>query len=307
MNDCQAACLPSGPSILLAEMDAALKQERLKIGQSVPRAREIFNHWILVSITTWLEIRSDAMGHEKPRESDAANELALDSLANQCDVRAVNVQQHRSALKLDASVNRIYSSYIQQSLLETEPLTYDRAVTLVKTLRSAMRSSKMLETKKETSRSAGTPKERKRRTPEKCTFCDKSWHSRQKCLARFATCSYCGKLGHFAKASKEKSTPTDKKKRSTKKMCPGAAGMEDNSEKGESSDEQAESTSSDGEWKSGTVMDWPDCLSEPGTVLLKSHTLTHKTDPLIQGCQTQIHRGPKLKTWTKSRAELNIY
>ncbi|XP_069765878.1 uncharacterized protein [Narcine bancroftii] len=34
--------------------------------------------------------------------------------------------------------------------------------------------------------------------------------------------------------------------------------------------------------KSGTVMEWPACLSEPGTVLLKSHTRTCETDPLIQ-------------------------
>ncbi|XP_069773045.1 uncharacterized protein [Narcine bancroftii] len=178
--------------------------------------------------------------HQKPGESDAVDAVALDSLANKCDVRAVNVQQHGNPLKLDAFVNGIDSIYIQQRLLETEPLTYDQAVTLAKTLRSAMQSSEMLETEKETSRSAGTPKERKGQTPEKCYFCDKSCHPRQKCLARFATCSYCGKLGHFAKACKAKSTPTNN---NNKKMHPGAAGMEDNCEKGESSDEHAESTS----------------------------------------------------------------
>ncbi|XP_069777625.1 uncharacterized protein [Narcine bancroftii] len=209
----------------------AIARERLTAYYAGPRNVALARHQLLTR-------------RQKPGESDAAYALALDLLANECDGRGVNVQQHRNALKLDDFVNGIDSSYIRQRLLKTEPLTYNWAVTLAKTLRSAMQSSEMLETEKETSRSAGTPKERKGQTPEKCYFCDKSWHPRQKCLARFATCNYCGKLGHFAKACKAKSDK--KKKRSTKKMHPGAEGMEDNCEKGESSDEQAESTSSDG-------------------------------------------------------------
>ncbi|XP_069779157.1 uncharacterized protein [Narcine bancroftii] len=96
--------------------------------------------------------------------------------------------------------------------------------------------------------SAGIPRKEKGELLKNATSVIIAGTPRQKCLAQFATCSYCGKLGHFVKACKAKSTPTDKKKkRSTKKMCPGAAGMEDNCEKGESSDKQAELTSSDGE------------------------------------------------------------
>ncbi|XP_069752184.1 uncharacterized protein [Narcine bancroftii] len=157
-------------SITQGATTLAIARESLTAYNTAPRNVVLARHQLLTR-------------RQKPGESDAAYALALDSQANECDVRAVNVQKHCNALKLDAFVNGIDSSYIHQRLLETEPLTYDRAVTLAKTLRSAMGSSEMLETKKETSRSAATLKEKKRQTPEKCYFCDKSWQPKQKCPA----------------------------------------------------------------------------------------------------------------------------
>ncbi|XP_069773869.1 uncharacterized protein [Narcine bancroftii] len=45
------------------------------------------------------------------------------------------------------------------------------------------------------------------------------------------------------------------------------------------------------EEKSGSVMNWPACLSEPGTELLKSHARARKTDPQVQPVQL-LHTNP---------------
>ncbi|XP_072324752.1 uncharacterized protein [Scyliorhinus torazame] len=157
-----------------------------------------------------------ASRHQQPGEPLSVFVRDLRALALTCNAPAVSAEQNTEALALDAFVAGIASVPIRQLLLTQTTLTLDMAVTMAEAQQAAYDNNASY-TPAQTSYTpahapyvAATSQQQPLQvrahpaTPAvkmpgpQCYFCGQAKHPRKRCPARDATCSACGKKGHFA-------------------------------------------------------------------------------------------------------------
>ncbi|XP_072349524.1 uncharacterized protein [Scyliorhinus torazame] len=163
-----------------------------------------------------------ASRHQQPGEPLSAFVRDLRALALTCNAPAVSAEQNTEALALDAFVAGIASVPIRQLLLAQTTLTLDTAVTMAEAQQAAydnnasytpaqtsyapahvpyMAATSLLPAQQQplhVTAHPATPAVKIMPGPQ-CYFCGQAKHPRKRCPARDATCSACGKKGHFAK------------------------------------------------------------------------------------------------------------
>ncbi|XP_059843069.1 uncharacterized protein LOC132403623 [Hypanus sabinus] len=170
-----------------------------------------------------------ATRQQRPGESCAEFLRALQTLVRACDCKTLTAEQHAELLVRDAFVTGLRSVYMRQRLLENSDLTLSSAIEKANALEAARHNADAVQSRDSppvpwtpqtppppapgsefanaaaSRHSTSSPTQttavaRKKLGP--CYFCGQKKHPRQRCPAREATCSSCGKRGHFAKVCK---------------------------------------------------------------------------------------------------------
>ncbi|XP_072900626.1 uncharacterized protein [Hemitrygon akajei] len=144
---------------------------------------------------------------QRPTESTAEFLRDLQALARTCDCQALTAEQHTELLVRDAFVTGVRSVCIRQRLLEKADLTLRSAIETADTIEAAQLYAEEVQPRDSPvpSEFANAAASRGISNPSNspgiklCYFCGLPKHPRNSCPAREATCSSCGKKGHFAK------------------------------------------------------------------------------------------------------------
>ncbi|XP_059836078.1 uncharacterized protein LOC132399583 [Hypanus sabinus] len=175
-------------------MDALKRQYRRPVNTVFSRHR----------LATW---------QQRAGESSAEWVRALQTLMRACNCRGLTAEQHTELLVRDAFVTEIRPVYLCQWLLEHADLTLHSAIELADTQEAALRNADAVQARHlppapwtlQTLQPAGeSTSAAVSRKSAQCYFCGLEKHPQKRCLAQEATCSSCGKKGHFAKACKSK-------------------------------------------------------------------------------------------------------
>ncbi|XP_059827405.1 uncharacterized protein LOC132395116 [Hypanus sabinus] len=165
-----------------------------------------------------------ATRRQRPGESSAEFLQALQTLVRACDCKTLTAEQHVELLVRDAFVTGLRSVYMRQRLLEHSNLTLRSAIETANALEAALHyadavqsrdcppvpwtpqtppppapAGKIAAASRDSTSSPIPTTAVACQKPVLCYFCGHKKHSRQRCPAREATCSSCGKRGHFAK------------------------------------------------------------------------------------------------------------
>ncbi|XP_072918426.1 uncharacterized protein [Hemitrygon akajei] len=152
---------------------------------------------------------------QRPTESTAEFLRELQILARDCDCKALTAEQHKELLVRDAFVTGVRSVCIRQRLLEKADLTLRSAIETASSIEAAQLYAEEVQPSDSPvpSEFANAAASRGISNPTNspgmklCYFCGLRKHARESCPAREATCSSCGKKGHFAKVCKSKPRP----------------------------------------------------------------------------------------------------
>ncbi|XP_059819322.1 uncharacterized protein LOC132390793 [Hypanus sabinus] len=162
-----------------------------------------------------------ATRRQRPGESIAEFLRALQTLVRTCDCKTLTAEQHAELLVRDAFVTGLRSVYVRQRLLEKADLTLRSAIETADTVQPrdsppvpwtpqtppplvpASEFANAAASRDSTSSPNPTTAAARQKTVL-CYFCGVGKHPRRRCPAREATCSSCGKRGHFAKVCKSK-------------------------------------------------------------------------------------------------------
>ena len=157
------------------------------------------------------------------KETETINEYVhtLNQLARDCQFQDVRANDYKDDLSMDAFINGIGFSTIQQRLLEKSNLDFQTAVRKAQVLDRAERQSSFYLAGKSFQMAAVVPELAKPLTTNnltkisksntfkdknqcKCFFCRGPYHrgSRVYCPAKNKICNFCGKVGHFQKFCK---------------------------------------------------------------------------------------------------------
>ena len=153
---------------------------------------------------------------QQPGESLDTYLEELGSLASQCMFKAVTAEQAKEDAIRDAFISGISSNAIRQRLLENLTLDLAAAVSQARALEMAQKQSEMYHNQADYGsvtahahqregasatepKLSEAPEETTAALLQKCFFCGGPNHPRNKCRARNAICSNCGKQGHYAK------------------------------------------------------------------------------------------------------------
>ncbi|XP_059844160.1 uncharacterized protein LOC132404101 [Hypanus sabinus] len=167
-----------------------------------------------------------ATRQQRPGESCAEFLRALQTLVRACDCKTLTAEQHAELLVRDAFVTGLRSVYMRQRLLENSDLTLSSAIEKANALEAARHNADAVQSRDSppvswtpqtppppapgsefanaaaSRHSTSSPTQTTavaRKELVLCYFCGQKKHPRQRCPAREATCSSCGKRGHFAK------------------------------------------------------------------------------------------------------------
>ncbi|XP_059841033.1 uncharacterized protein LOC132402257 isoform X1 [Hypanus sabinus] len=169
-----------------------------------------------------------ATRQQRPGESCAEFLRALQTLVRPCDCKMLMAEQHAELLVRDAFVTGLRSVYMRQRLLENADLTLSSAMETANALEAALHNADAVQSRdsppvlwtpqtppppaprsefanaaaSRDSTSSPTLTTAVARQKPVCYFCGHKKHPRQRCPAREATCSSCGKRGHLAKVCK---------------------------------------------------------------------------------------------------------
>ncbi|XP_059833100.1 uncharacterized protein LOC132398117 isoform X1 [Hypanus sabinus] len=166
-----------------------------------------------------------ATRQQRPGESCAEFLRALQTLVRPCDCKTLTAEQHAELLVRDAFVTGLRSVYMRQRLLENADLTLRSVIETANALEAALHNADAVQSRdsppvpwtpqtptlpapgseianaaaSRDSTSSPTLTTAVAHQKPVCYFCGHKKHPRQRCPAREATCSSCGKRGHFAK------------------------------------------------------------------------------------------------------------
>ncbi|XP_059844624.1 uncharacterized protein LOC132404485 [Hypanus sabinus] len=170
-----------------------------------------------------------ATRQQRPGESCAEFLRALQTLVRACDCKTLTAEQHAELLVRDAFVTGLRSVYMRQRLLENSDLTLSSAIEKANALEAARHNADAVQSRdsppvswtpqtppppapgsefanaaasRDSTSSPTQTTAVARKQLVLCYFCGQKKHPRQRCPAREATCSSCGKRGHFAKVCK---------------------------------------------------------------------------------------------------------
>ncbi|XP_059823926.1 uncharacterized protein LOC132393115 [Hypanus sabinus] len=170
-----------------------------------------------------------ATRQQRPGESCAEFLRALQTLVRACDCKTLTAEQHAELLVRDAFVTGLRSVYMRQRLLENSDLTLSSAIEKANALEAARHNADAVQSRDSppvswtpqtppppapgsefanaaaSRHSTSSPTQTTAVARKKlvlCYFCGQKKHPGQRCPAREATCSSCGKRGHFAKVCK---------------------------------------------------------------------------------------------------------
>ncbi|XP_072887837.1 uncharacterized protein [Hemitrygon akajei] len=176
-----------------------------------------------------------ATRRQQPGESSAEFLRALQTLVRTCDCKALTAEQHAELLVRDAFVTGMRSVYVRQRLLENADLTLCSAAEMADMPGAALLNADAVQPRDpppvpwtpqtppllvptsefanaaashDSTNSPNPATATASRKPAQCYFCGLEKHPRKRCPAREATCSSCGKKGHFAKSIKADISPS---------------------------------------------------------------------------------------------------
>ena len=173
-----------------------------------------------------------ATAKQNPGETLDEFLLSLQKLAKDCNFRAVSSVQYKQEMVRDAFINGLLSCGIRQRLLEHHELNLETAIEKARAMELAQKNSEFYartEVPQRSSLSAAVMNEphceakelrdksgvELSSTPDVasetassvsklCSYCGRSYHSRNTCPAKNAVCFKCQKKGHFANVCKSK-------------------------------------------------------------------------------------------------------
>ena len=157
-------------------------------------------------------------------------------MSKDCSLRNVSAEEYRLDRVRDAFINGLASHHIRQRLLESIELTVDQAFSKARSLfqaqeysatytssmsgtnlvaASATRTEDNIENEADIDSSPVTSGEVLAVATfsggRKCYYCGRKFHRRADCSAKEVSCHLCGKVGHFSRVCRSKSTKPNKK------------------------------------------------------------------------------------------------
>lgn len=133
---------------------------------------------------------------------------ALRTLSKDCNFQPVSAATYRDEYIRDAFISGLSAQHIRQRLLENSKLDLQSAYSQARSLESAQRhnndyfnpgESTVAAAGETTPPLAPTQAAASHSNTNACYFCGNKRHPRHSCPARDATCSNCGKRGHYKK------------------------------------------------------------------------------------------------------------
>ena len=137
----------------------------------------------------------------------------LKSLVKDCDFKAVSAVEHANEAVRDALITGLQSTVIREKLLSCHELDLNKAHEVTRALELAHKQSQSYTYGQPISCSLPDPIDSVKddapvtaATQPLCYFCGNSKHPRAKCPAREAVCKNCGKVGHFQRVCRSKTS-----------------------------------------------------------------------------------------------------